>query len=135
MRTGGIEVSSFPPVEKISQALKICAENQTPIKCTAGLHHPFRHYNNDVKTKMHGFINVFLAGIFAYTLGINEYHLTLLLLDENKDNFQFTVDSIKWENFEVFKEEISHARVKFILSFGSCSFEEPIEDLRLLNLI
>lgn len=66
LRTGGIEPSAFPAPEKIANAIKTCREYDAPMKCTAGLHHPIRHYDNSVKTKMHGFINVFCAGIFAY---------------------------------------------------------------------
>ena len=135
MRTGGVEASAFPPPEKIAHALKICSEHETPVKCTAGLHHPFRHFNKSVNTKMHGFMNVFCAGIFAYNLDLNEYELTRMLLEENPANFKFSNDSISYENYEVFEEEISDAREKFMISFGSCSFEEPIEDLKSLKLL
>jgi hypothetical protein len=135
IRTGGVEASSFPAPEKIAYLLKICREHDVPLKSTAGLHHPLRHYDQSVKTKMHGFINVFCAGIFAYNLDLNEHELTRMLLDESPDHFKFSDDSISWDIYEVFKEEIADAREKFITSFGSCSFEEPIADLKSLNLL
>ncbi len=135
LRTGGVEASAFLPPEKIAHILKICSEHETPMKCTAGLHHPFRHFDKSVNTKMHGFINVFCAGIFAYNLDLNEYELTRMLLEENPDNFKFSKDSILYENYEVFEEEISDAREKFMISFGSCSFQEPVEDLKSYNLL
>lgn len=135
IRTGGIEPSSFPHAEKIARALRICSENETPLKCTAGLHHPYRHYDASVKTKMHGFINVFCAGIFAFNLDLNEYELTRMLLEEDPYKFKFSDDKITYEEFEVFEEEIAEAREKFILSFGSCSFEEPVDDLQKLKYL
>ena len=135
IRTGGIEPSSFPPAEKIARALSVCSENETPLKCTAGLHHPFRHYNPSVRTRMHGFINVFCAGVFAYNLDLNEHELTRMLLEEDPYKFKFSDDKISFEEFEIFEEEIAEAREKFILSFGSCSFEEPVEDLHKLKYL
>src|SRR5205814_953807 len=36
---------------------------------------------------------------------------------------------------ECFKEQIKSARENFIISYGSCSFTEPIDDLKALKLI
>jgi hypothetical protein len=135
LRTGGTETSSFPPSEKVAHAIKICRDHDTPVKCTAGLHHPFRHYDTSVKTKMHGFMNVFCAGIFSYSLDLGEHELTRMILDENTDSFKFSDDAISWDIYEVFKEEISDARERFMISFGSCSFDDPIGDLKGLNLL
>ncbi|MFI5144208.1 MAG: hypothetical protein ACHQJ4_01310 [Ignavibacteria bacterium] len=135
IRTGGIEPSSFPPAEKIARSLSVCSENETPMKCTAGLHHPFRHYDASVGTRMHGFINVFCAGIFAFNLDLNEHELTRMLLEEDPYKFKFSDNKISYEGFEVFEEEIAEAREKYILSFGSCSFEEPVEDLHKLKYL
>ena len=66
LRTGGIKAEMIPSTEKVAFAISACRDRQLPIKFTAGLHHPIRMYRKEVKTKMHGFLNVFLAGMLAY---------------------------------------------------------------------
>jgi len=71
LRTGGVAAASFQTSGKIAFAIKTCVDREVPMKCTAGLHHPVRHYNESVKTKMHGFINVFGAGILNVCLNLS----------------------------------------------------------------
>src|SRR5436853_2503845 len=58
LRTGGVTPDAFPTSAQIAAALVTPATHQLPIKFTAGLHHPIRQFRDEVKTKMHGFINV-----------------------------------------------------------------------------
>jgi len=135
LRTGGVEASAFPHPEQIAFAIKTCRDAGIPMKCTAGLHHPYRHYDESIKTGMQGFINVFGSGILSYTLDISQPLIFEVLTDENSSNFSFNDDGFGWKNFKVFNEEIEEAREKFMISFGSCSFDEPIDDLRALKLL
>ncbi|HNB52399.1 MAG TPA: hypothetical protein PK530_10670 [Anaerolineales bacterium] len=62
LRTGGVTANAFPSPEQVAWALCLCRDVGIPMKCTAGLHHPVRSYRAEVGTKMHGFLNVFVAG-------------------------------------------------------------------------
>jgi hypothetical protein len=135
LRTGGVESSAFPSPEKIAYAIKTCNDFKIPMKCTAGLHHPIRHYNESVKTKMYGFINVFAAAVLHCCYDLNADILTEILIDENAGNFKFGDSSFHWKNLYVLLSQAEEARKKFILSFGSCSFDEPVEDLKNLGLL
>lgn len=135
LRTGGTEPSAFPTSEQIAFVIGRCCENNVKMKCTAGLHHPLRHFSSEVNTKMHGFLNVFAAGTFAYSRSFSEKQLTEVLNDEDAGNFKFTDNSFSWKEYEVSIEDVADARKNLMTSFGSCSFEEPINDLKLLNLI
>jgi hypothetical protein len=135
LRTGGVEASAFPHPDQIAFAIKTCSDSGIPMKCTAGLHHPLRHYDESVKTRMHGFVNVFGSGILSYTLDINQPLIFDVLMDENPSNFSFTEDGLVWENLKVFNEEIQEAREKLMISFGSCSLDEPINDLKVWKLL
>jgi hypothetical protein len=135
LRTGGVVAASFPPSGKIASALKTCIDREVPMKCTAGLHHPIRHYNESVKTKMHGFINVFGAGILNVCLNLNEDVMTEILEDEEVDNFHFSDSSFGWKDYHVLASRIKEAREQFIISYGSCSFDEPVDDLKNLGLL
>jgi hypothetical protein len=55
-----------------------------PLKFTAGLHHPIRHSNDSVQTKMHGFINVFAAAAIAYAhRAVDAQQVQAILEDED----------------------------------------------------
>jgi hypothetical protein len=134
LRTGGIEASAFPEPEVIAFAIMTCCEFAVPMKCTAGLHHPIRHYNEEVSAVMHGFLNVFAAGILAYTNNLDESELLEVLNDEDPYEFVFTEAGLVWNEIEVSNAEIKGSRESFMLSYGSCSFDEPIEDLKTMEL-
>ncbi|CAF3692803.1 unnamed protein product [Rotaria sp. Silwood1] len=135
MRTGGVEASAFPTIEQIAYVINTCYENQLPLKFTAGLHHPIRHYNDSVQTKMHGFLNVFGAGILLYGNDLLEQDLINILSDETADNFIFDDNYFRWKEFKSPMKVIENARKNFVISYGSCSFDEPREDLKNLNLL
>ncbi|NOS86629.1 MAG: hypothetical protein HOP31_15950 [Ignavibacteria bacterium] len=134
LRTGGTEASAFPEPEVIAFAIMTCCEFDVPMKCTAGLHHPIRHYNEEVKSNMHGFMNVFAAGILAYTSNLDESEIIDVLTDQDPYEFMFTESGFTWDENEITNSEIKTAREKFMLSYGSCSFDEPIEDLKTMEL-
>lgn len=134
LRTGGVTQESFPSVDLVASVIKSCAENKIPFKATAGLHHPFTHFNTTVNIKMYGFINVFTAGIFAMKYNLNATELMNIIQDENPNNFIFK-DNLVWKNYEISSDEISEIRRNYFTTFGSCSFDEPREDLRNLKLL
>ena len=135
LRTGGVEASAFPAPEKIALAVKTCRDFKIPMKCTAGLHHPIRHYNESVKTKMYGFINVFGGGVLHCCHELDADVLIEILTDGNAGNFKFTDNSFHWKNYYVLASEVEETRRGFMVSFGSCSFDEPVDDLKKLNLL
>lgn len=80
LRTGGVTAGAFPSPEQIaSGAITEVREAGIPMKCTAGLHHPIRHFNQSVNTKMHGFLNVFGAGVLAFANGISQAQIQSIL--------------------------------------------------------
>jgi len=135
LRTGGVTPELFPTSEQVAFALKACKENRIQFKATAGLHHPIRHYDESVKTKMHGFLNVFGAGILSYANSLSLKEITEIVSDENPGSFVFTEDEFRWNDIPAGSEVIAKARNELVLSFGSCSFDEPKEDLKKLNLL
>lgn len=135
LRTGGTESTAFPSAELIAFAIMTCCEFGVPMKCTAGLHHPIRHYNEGVKTNMHGFLNIFGAGILAYTSNLDEAEIIEVINDEDPYEFIFKEDGFEWNEIQVSNTQIKDARENFIVSYGSCSFDEPIDDLKMLELL
>ena len=103
------------------------------MKFTAGLHHPLRRFDESVGTTMHGFVNVFGAGILAHAQRLSEDQIRAIVEDENPGSFDFTKDDFRWKDFRATTEEIADARRQAVISFGSCSFDEPREELRKLG--
>lgn len=133
LRSGGVEAAAFPPPAQLAFAIDLCRQKRVRIKFTAGLHHPIRHFNSSVNTKMHGFINVFGAGVLAYAHALAEDQLLPILLDEDPASFSFDDDGMRWKDLRATTAQIVEARQKLVTSFGSCSFDEPREDLRTLG--
>src|SRR5262249_46979144 len=65
VRCGGPEASAFPPSEQLAHALLTCVRRGVPFKATAGLHHPFPRFDPTTQARMHGFVNLFAAGVLA----------------------------------------------------------------------
>jgi hypothetical protein len=134
LRTGGVTADVFPTSAQIAEALVTPATHQLPIKFTAGLHHPIRQFRDEVKTKMHGFLNVLGAAVLAAEHRWDAHQTLLMLEDESVDSFSFTDDFFAWHEWKIDIERLKYRR-KFVTSFGSCSFDEPREDLRTLRLL
>ncbi len=134
LRTGGVTADAFPSTEQVAWAIASARDAGVPMKCTAGLHHPVRHFDERVQTKMHGFLNVFGAGVLAETKHLSVEQIQMILEDEDPSSFVFDETGFAWKDLRVVTSEVLHARHQ-IVSFGSCSFDEPREDLRSMGLL
>ncbi len=130
LRCGGVEARAFPSAAQLSTIL---AQQGVTFKCTAGLHHPLRHWDSGLQVHMHGFINVFGAGMLAEKHALDEKQVQAILEDEDPANFTFTDAAFRWRDLEVGTSEIVELRKTRMTSFGSCSFDEPREDLKKLG--
>ena len=84
---------------------------------------------------MHGFLNMFLMTGFARE-SFKPDTLEELMEEEFGEVFQFDDLGVTWrgENF-LSNWQLERLRRLGIRSFGSCSFEEPVEDLKALGLL
>lgn len=136
-RCGGVESAQFPSPAELAFAISEAAGLGTPMKFTAGLHHPFRHYNDGVKTHMYGFVNVFAAVMLVREVAHPDRERTAeaVLRDENPANFKFTEEGLHWRDVLIPTLAITNVRTRIALGYGSCSFDEPRDDLRTLRLL
>jgi hypothetical protein len=140
VRTGGVTADAFPSSIDLARFIKACAEEDVPFKATAGLHHPLRSFNrltyapDSGQALMHGFLNVFLAAAFSYN-GMDVEDLAELLEERSPESFQFEEGSVTWHGGMVVRGQLRNTRNLLAISFGSCSFEEPIDDLKKINLM
>ncbi|MEO8624077.1 MAG: hypothetical protein ABI625_23560 [bacterium] len=140
IRTGGVTPDAFPTAAHCARFIARCAELDVAFKATAGLHHPLRGafrltYADDApRGTMFGFLNVFAAGVFARG-SMPETALAELLDERDVTAFRFTDDAVHWRAHSISLDDVIAARATFAMSFGSCSFREPIDDLHQLGLL
>jgi hypothetical protein len=138
IRTGGVTPEAFPPAEEIISFMSGCRRERIAFKATAGLHHPIRGtyrltYEPDGPTgKMYGFLNVFMASTLVYAGESDEMALAVLQ-EEDPLAFSFSDDAIVWREKRIDTDQIWAARADFAISFGSCSFREPVDELESLS--
>ena len=134
VRTGGITPEAFPPAGAIIDFIAACRREAVPFKATAGLHHPMRGeyrftYEPGSQTgMMYGFLNVFMAAALLYA-GESEDTALAALEESDASAFIFADDAIQWRGKRIGAEQILASRSEFAISFGSCSFREPVEEL------
>jgi hypothetical protein len=140
IRTGGEVASAIPEESRMLEFLRIASERRLAFKATAGLHHPLRamqrltYKPDSAQAVMHGFLNVFCAAVLLWHEPDLRQEAAWMLGERDAD--AITMDeAMTWHNSGVTltAEQIREARERFCKSFGSCSFVEPIEDLRKLG--
>jgi hypothetical protein len=139
IRTGGVTASAFPPPAAVSRFLAACVRHGVAFKATAGLHHPLRgeypltYASDAARGTMYGYLNVFAAALFLRH-GMSEADAVTLLEERDPSALHFDPTGVRWRAHALATDAVSAARAQFALSFGSCSFREPIDDLSALPL-
>lgn len=140
VRTGGVTEDAFPSTANLARFIRACAMTKVPFKATAGLHHPLRgmyrltYEPASPKGMMFGFLNVFVAAGVAYAGGSVE-DVAAVLEEQDISAFNFNNDGFSWRSYHIDEAKIASLRSEFTISFGSCSFTEPIQDLQSLGLL
>ncbi|GIV97581.1 MAG: hypothetical protein KatS3mg057_2238 [Herpetosiphonaceae bacterium] len=139
VRTGGLSSEMFPATDDLLHFMHACVRAEVPFKATAGLHHPLRSVHrltyepHSESAMMHGFLNVFLAAAFL-SEGMDRNLAGELIEETSLEAFHFSNDGIAWREHWLDNEALARAR-QLAISFGSCSFQEPIDDLEALGLL
>jgi hypothetical protein len=137
IRTGGVTPEAFPPAEEIIDFIVACEGEAVPFKATAGLHHPIRgsyrltYEPESPVGKMYGFLNVFMAATLVHA-GESQDTALAVLQEEDPLAFLFTDDAIIWRDKRIDADQIRASRAEFAISFGSCSFREPVDEIESL---
>lgn len=138
IRMGGVVREAIPVVRDVAAMLKTLADLRLPFKATAGLHHPLRStqpltYEPQCPSAvMHGFVNLTAAaGLLHFGGTVDEAEQ--LLADEDITAWHVTEDSLRWRDRTWTTDQLATVRRQFLVSIGSCSFEEPVHDLKSLG--
>ena len=115
VRCGGARV---PPVEELGAFIRACREQGVVFKATAGLHHALPSGGE------HGFLGLLAACVF----GDEEQAL-------RDDAFELDAESFRWSGREAGPDELARVRRELFSGIGSCSFDEPVDELRALGIL
>jgi hypothetical protein len=140
VRTGGVSREMFPEPEALLAFIEHACRENVPFKATAGLHHAMRGdyhltYDEDSpKGPMFGFLNVFVTAAFVHA-GMTDGAALALLLERDLKKIFVSSNAIRWGDRSVTTDEIHATRDCVAMSFGSCSFLEPVNELRAAALL
>jgi hypothetical protein len=138
VRTGGITRDAFPTPSELIRFVAACVHSRVPFKATAGLHHPVRaeyrltYAPDSEQSPMFGFLNLFLAAGFL-NVGMDEQQAHDILQESSPAAFRIEDDGISWRGRALDLHDLRQTRQEVMVSFGSCSFTEPLSELQLLQ--
>jgi hypothetical protein len=140
IRTGGVTADAFPAARSVVRFMRACLDAGVPFKATAGLHHPITgtypltYAPGSARGTMFGFLNVFLAAAFLAS-GMSDDDAGRLLDDEHASAFSFGDEGAEWRGHRVDAAGLASTHLRVFGAFGSCSFSEPVGELRNLALL
>jgi len=142
MRTGGVAPDAFPTSQQIARFLVACAHTGVAAKATAGLHHPLRDvfrltYEADApRALMFGYLNVFLATALVGA-GASTRDVVAVLEERDASHITFDEAHCYWSGgskpYSLDRAFLAQMRDRGLVSFGSCSFTEPVQETRALG--
>ena len=135
LRCGGVTKDLVPSDERIAGVLVMARDAGVPLKFTAGLHHPVRGMDFTEDVPMHGFLNVYGAALLAHAEDLSSVALAPILADTDPQSFGCDDGGFSWRDHKVTAEQLAILRANFLGSYGSCSFDDPVTDLRSLALL
>ncbi|HEY1429190.1 MAG TPA: hypothetical protein VGF18_06425 [Candidatus Tumulicola sp.] len=133
VRCGGTVAEAFPSVERVAEFVAAAARHNVAFKATAGLHHPVRHVDPTTGFTMHGFFNLVAAAALAPDIAPAD--LTAVVAEEDPQAFSFDESALRWRDRRVDIGELGRMRSHAFHAYGSCSVQEPVDDLTALGVM
>lgn len=134
-RCGGATAAAFPTVDELADGLVTARAAEVMIKCTAGLHHPFRHLDGADGFVHHGFLNVAVAAVLGHAQRLDTATVARILSTEQGEAFRVTAEEVGWADLRVEEDAVRAARLQSFVGYGSCSVDEPVADLTALGVM
>ncbi len=134
VRTGGVTAEAFPSPQALAAFLAATVRHKVVFKATAGLHHAVRgryrltYEPKAARAPMYGYLNVLLA-VAALQAGRPVADAEALLQHSDGAALAFDDDAVRWGNDSFSLSMLRDTRARHLVSFGSCSFQEPVDEI------
>ena len=128
IRCGGPTADAFPSAAELAAHLQTCVEHGVAWKATAGLHHPVARRDSATDFEMHGFVNLLVASCIALDRAPFE-EIEAVLAERALGAFAVGESGLSWRGRECSVRAMERTRRTGLISYGSCSVDEPVEDL------
>lgn len=135
LRTGGLSANAIPSADRVAHAICACRDAGVCWKATAGLHHALLHFDSTLGCWTFGFLGLFAAAALASAHSLTEDQLRPILEEDKIGNFTIEESGLGWGDLRASTEDIRTFRKNDLISFGSCSFDEPRDELKALGLL
>jgi hypothetical protein len=135
LRCGGATEDLFPSPAGVAAFLDGCRRLGIRCKATAGLHHPFRHADPETGFVHHGFVNLVGAAILAREHDLSSGEVEAIVAEKDPRAFDLTAERFRWRDLEASPDAAEDARRSLFFAYGSCSFDEPVDDLLGLGIL
>jgi hypothetical protein len=135
MRTGGVTADAFPDAGRVAQFIATGLGAGVPFKATAGLHHlrtgayRLTYESDSASARMFGYLNVF-AAVALLRNGATARDAELVLLETETNALRIEKQAVIWRDHRIEASALAALRCDGLTSFGSCSFREPLDELR-----
>jgi hypothetical protein len=129
VRCGGATADMFPSPAELAHFICGCRDRGLAFKATAGLHHPLRD------GIVHGFLNLLGAAVLAHAGRAAPRELAEVLLEQDAGAFGVTDEAFTVRGQAFGADDVAATRERLFVGYGSCSFSEPVEDLRGLRIL
>ncbi len=136
LRMGGTETHQIPSPATVATFLSSCRSCDLPYKLTAGLHHawtgdyPLTYDAQSTSARFFGFLPVCVAALLIESDPTATSAATEVLTDAGPESIRLDQHGIRWKQHRWTTKDCRHLRAVRLLSVGSCSFEEPLADIR-----
>jgi hypothetical protein len=117
VRCGG---PSTPTADDLAGFIRACRDRDLVFKATAGLHHAYP------TAEGHGLLNLLAAAVFGDEAAA---------LAAGRGSFTLDADAFRWGTRTAEATELARVRGTLLHSIGSCSFDEPVDELRGLGML
>lgn len=125
-RTGGVSADLYPDEAELAAGIAAAVETGAAFKATAGLHHAIRNTDRERGFEQHGFLNLLLATRAAIG-GADTHEVAEALGMRDPDAIAPRLAGLR-------PAEVAAVRERFV-SFGTCSIDEPRDELTRLGLL
>lgn len=129
------EGAKVPSAKYLAEVLLYARDANIAVKFSGKENAPFPEYNYSIESKMHGFINVLVASMLAYTQDLTIEETVEVLEDRNPENFLFKDEYIAWRELAAPIMEVKMLRMLSITSFNFSNFSAPIHGLKELGYL